>query len=393
MFCYLCSTTISIYHNLTLDSIKLTQFRNYAFTSLHFHHHVNALTGMNGMGKTNVLDAIYYLCLGKSYFTSSDKNIIKQETDFFRIEASIDLKERTEKVVIKSKAGSRKEIEIAGKKVERISDHVGRFPCVIIAPDDVQMMLDGSEERRNFLNNTIVQTEKDYLEDLLLYNALLKRRNMVLKSFSDQKRVDDLLLESISSAMYAPGQRIHERRKLYTEQMMPVFADIYREISNDREKCNIRYESQLSMDSLHNLFAKNKDKDLILSRTTQGIHKDDLIFTMNDEPLRNYASQGQLKSFVLALKLTQYHLLQLHTGMPPILLLDDIFDKLDPYRVHQLLAMLIQKDYGQLFITDTQPDRIIKILQEIGTDYYNFHVDNGSVQLFSSENTHDHAPQ
>lgn len=175
--------------------------------------------------------------------------------------------------------------------------------------------------------------------------------------------------------------------------MMPVFADIYREISNDREKCNIRYESQLSMDSLHNLFAKNKDKDLILSRTTQGIHKDDLIFTMNDEPLRNYASQGQLKSFVLALKLTQYHLLQLHTGMPPILLLDDIFDKLDPYRVHQLLAMLIQKDYGQLFITDTQPDRIIKILQEIGTDYYNFHVDNGSVQLVSSENTHDHAPQ
>jgi len=243
------------------------------------------------------------------------------------------------------------------------------------------------------MKGTIVQTEKDYLEDLLLYNALLKRRNMVLKSFSDQKRVDDLLLESISSAMYAPGQRIHDRRKLYTEQMMPVFADIYREISNDREKCNIRYESQLSMDSLHNLFAKNKDKDLILTRTTQGIHKDDLIFTMNDEPLRNYASQGQLKSFVLALKLTQYHLLQLHTGIPPILLLDDIFDKLDPYRVHQLLAMLIQKDYGQLFITDTQPDRIIKILQEIGTDYYNFHVDNGSVQLVSSENTHDHAPQ
>lgn len=364
---------------LIIDTLKLTQFRNYDAATLTFHPNVNALTGMNGMGKTNVLDALYYLCLGKSYFSGTDKMVVMQDKDFFRIEGIFYEQEQKEIVVIKSKNGSRKEIEISGKKAEKISDHVGRFLCVIIAPDDIQMMLEGSEERRNFLNNTIVQTEKSYLDDLLLYNALLKRRNALLKSFAEQKRYDDLLLESVTSGMYDPAARIYEQRKIHAAQMLPVFIDTYGEISGKKEACNICYQSQLDSDTLPNLMQKNKDKDRILARTSQGIHKDDLLFTMNGEPLRNFASQGQLKSFVLALKLTQYRMLKQNSGQQPILLLDDIFDKLDMLRVRQLLTMLIKNAFGQIFITDTNQDRISKILEEIGTEYRVFTVVDGEV--------------
>lgn len=336
---------------------------------------------MNGMGKTNVLDAIYYLCLGKSYFSGSDKTVIMQDKDFFRIEATCKEYEKKEIIVIKSKAGSRKEIELSGKKVEKISDHVGRFLCVIIAPDDIQMMLEGSEERRNFLNNTIVQTDKAYLEDLLLYNGLLKRRNTLLKTFADQKKFDALLLESVTTGMFGPALRIYNQRKNAIAQMISIFKDTYEEISGNKEQCSIQYQSQLANESLDYLMQKNLEKDRILARSTQGIHKDDLIFTMNGEPLKHFASQGQLKSFVLALKLTQYRVIEANTGRQPILLLDDIFDKLDQHRVLQLLNMLVKKAFGQIFITDTNQDRISKILDEIGTEYKVFSVVDGTVSL------------
>lgn len=367
---------------MIIRTLKLTQYRNYSQMAIDFDPFINALTGMNGVGKTNVLDAIYHICLGKSYFTNLDKHLFLQDHDFFRLDADFIIKEQQEKVVIKSKAGSRKEIEISGKKLAKVSDHVGRFLSVIIAPDDVKLLMEGSEERRNFLNNTIVQTDKTYLEDLILYNALLKRRNTLLKTFADQKRTDDLLLESITMGMYAPSQRIFEKRKQVTEQLKPLFNEIYADISGQREACNIVYESQLEHENLQALMQKSKDKDIILARTTKGIHKDDLIFTMNGSPLGSFASQGQLKSFVMALKLTQYRLLQNHAKENPILLLDDIFDKLDAERVRQLLSLLIHQNFGQIFITDTQSDRIHKILDEIGNQYRLFHVENGSLNLF-----------
>lgn len=363
---------------MILKSLKLTQFRNYETGQLNFHSKVNAFVGMNGMGKTNVLDAIYYICLGKSYFCAGDRFVIMDDKDFFRIEAAFDTETEAEIVVIKSKSNTRKEIEVSGKKLNKIGEHVGRFLCVIIAPADIQMMLEGSEERRNFLNNTIVQTDRQYLEDLILYGNLLKQRNALLKSFADRHYFDALLLESVSKGMYAPAKRIYERRAAQVDQMRPIFEETYAEISGKREKCDITYQSQLKDDGLEILMQTNESKDRILSRTTCGVHKDDLIFSMNGEPLKNFASQGQLKSFVLSLKLTQYKLLEINSGKKPILLLDDIFDKLDQHRVKHLLTLLKDNNFGQVFITDTNQDRIKIILDEINTEYHIFTIENGN---------------
>jgi len=364
---------------LTINALKLTQFRNYEAGNLVFHNKFNAFVGLNGMGKTNILDALYYLCLGKSYFSSGDRMVIMQSKDFFRIEGTFDTNTDMEKVVIKSQSGNRKDIEVSGKKVDRIGDHVGKFLCVMIAPADIQLMLEGSEERRNFLNNTIVQTDRNYLDDLMLYSNLLKRRNALLKSFADQRYFDSLLLESVSAGMYAPAQRIFEKRKAQVVQMQDIFTETYAEISGQRESCNITYESQLNGEDLALLMKKSLDKDRILARTSFGIHKDDLIFTMNGEPLKHFASQGQLKSFVLSLKLTQYKLLETNSGKKPVLLLDDIFDKLDPSRVKHLLSLLLDNNFGQVFITDTNEDRMVKVLNDIDTEYSIFTVDCGTI--------------
>jgi DNA replication and repair protein RecF len=364
---------------LTINALKLTQFRNYEAGNLVFHNKFNAFVGLNGMGKTNILDALYYLCLGKSYFSSGDRMVIMQSKDFFRIEGTFDTNTDMEKVVIKSQSGNRKDIEVSGKKVDRIGDHVGKFLCVMIAPADIQLMLEGSEERRNFLNNTIVQTDRSYLDDLMLYSNLLKRRNALLKSFVDQRYFDPLLLESVSAGMYAPAQRIFEKRKAQVVQMQDIFTETYAEISGQRESCNITYESQLDVEDLESLMKKSLDKDRILARTSFGIHKDDLIFTMNGEPLKHFASQGQLKSFILSLKLTQYKLLETNSGKKPVLLLDDIFDKLDPSRVKHLLSLLLDNNFGQVFITDTNEDRMVKVLEEIDTEYSIFTVDCGTI--------------
>jgi DNA replication and repair protein RecF len=331
------------------------------------------------MGKTNVLDALYYLCLGKSYFSSGDRYVIKQDEDFFRLEGDFEVDSDREVVVIKCQTGNRKEIEVSGKKCLKISDHVGSFLCVMIAPADIQTMLDGSEERRNFLNNTIVQTDRAYLEDLILYGGLLKRRNVLLKSFLEQKRFDAILLESLTEPMISPAERIYQKRIEQVNQMAEIFSQTYAEISGEKEDCKIEYQSQLNDSSLEKLMDDNLAKDRILGRTTQGIHKDDLNFSMNGESLKNFASQGQLKSFVLSLKLTQYKLLEKNAQKKPILLLDDIFDKLDQTRVKHLLGLLKDNEYGQVFITDTNEDRILKTFKDIQTDYHIFTVENGNV--------------
>ena len=366
-------------NTLLLSSLKLVQFRNYESEFFSFHPAINAFVGLNGMGKTNVLDAIYYLCLGKSYFSSGDRMVIMQDKDFFRIEGVFNADDDKDIVVIKSQSGNRKDIEISGKKLERIGDHVGRFLTVMVAPADIQLMMEGSEERRHFLNNTIVQTDRSYLENLVLYTNLLKRRNILLKSFADQKTFDPLLLESITNGMYFPAQYIFEVRRSQVFQMQAIFEETYADISGKREKCSIEYQSQLYDHELEYLMQKSIEKDRILTRTTQGIHKDDLIFTMNGEPLKNFASQGQLKSFVLALKLTQYKLIEANSGKKPLLLLDDIFDKLDQTRVRYLLNMLLHGSFGQVFITDTNEDRIKRILDEINTEYSIFTVSNGKI--------------
>jgi len=340
---------------------------------------MNAFTGLNGMGKTNILDAIYYLCLGKSYFSSTDRYVLKAGTEFFRAEGEFETESGKEKVEIKVHPGKKKEIIYSGKKREKLSDHIGALPCVIIAPDDIQLMLEGSEQRRRFLDNTIMQYDKSYVSDILTYNRLLKQRNATLKGMAEKHFYDMTLIQSISVSMYEPAQRIYEARTRLIEGLSPLFEKYYKLISGDQEQCQISYKSQLSTTGLEALFDGSLEKDKILTRTTCGIHKDDIEFKMNQIQLKNFASQGQLKSFVLSLKLAQYEMVSTSSGKLPILILDDIFDKLDRERVARLLELLSQDNFGQIFISDTNSDRVPGLLAEQGIDFQAFRVDTGQI--------------
>jgi len=362
-----------------LQKLILTQFRNYKYQHIEFLPEINVLTGQNGVGKTNVLDAIYLLCLGKSYFNASDQHIMMHNTDFYRIESKIKKGDNPEKVVIKSQSGKRKEIEVSDKKLTKVKDHIGQFPVVIIAPDDIHDLLNTSEERRNYINNTLVQFDSQYLEDLITYTALLKQRNAALKSFQETKTFNPQLLEAISVRMYQPAQNIFYKRKGFIEKISPLFVSIYNDISGQNELCNLEYESQLDDLSLETIFKDSLEKDKILGRTNVGIHKDDLIFSMNEKPLKTYGSQGQLKSFILSLKIAQYHYLKDKKQLKPILMLDDIFDKLDPQRVSHLIRIVSSKDFGQVFITDTQKERVHAILESLNISHKHLEVYQGAI--------------
>ena len=368
-----------------IKEIQLTNFNNYETTQVRFHSQVNALTGKNGMGKTNMLDAVYYICIGKSYFSSGDKYVVRKGESFFRCEGEFDGENGKDIVEVKVTPGKKKEIVLSGKKLERLSDHIGRFPCVIIAPVDIQLMLDGSEERRKFLDNTVMQFDRSYVDSILAYNRLLKHRNATLKGFAEKHYYDQRMIDSISHGMYKPAQKIHEMRQALIQDLSPLFDHYYGLISGESESCSIIYKSQLDAESLEELFAKNIDRDKILSRTSSGIHKDDITLKMNGEPLKNFASQGQLKSVILALKLAQYEILSQKNENLPILILDDIFDKLDRSRVEHLLSIVASEKIGQVFISDTNEDRIPELLTKIKVEHTAFRVDGGQLEEIHSK--------
>lgn len=352
-----------------LESIKLTNFKNYEGRKFSFSPRLNCLTGLNGVGKTNVLDAAYYLCLTKNSSGLSDKNLIRHGADFFRLEgAFIDEKDKS-KVVAKYQAGQKKVVERNGVVFERLADYVGRFPVVMIAPDDVALIQEGSEDRRRFLDATLSQMSAEYLHQLITYNALLKQRNALLKAFAEQRRFDAALLEGIDRQMPAPAQVIFEARKAFLTDFQPVFEDCYAAISGSRESVSLAYASDLADNGLAALLTQNIDKDRLLQRSTAGVHKDDISLWIDEQPVKKFASQGQVKSYLLAMRLAQYELLRREKGSSPILLLDDIFDKLDALRVRQLIALLLERDYGQIFITDTQRERVEGIVASFGKEY------------------------
>lgn len=363
-----------------LLDISVANYNNYEVVALKVHPKMNALTGLNGMGKTNLLDAVYYLCLGKSYFNSSDRHVVRHGQEFFRVEGAFETKTGRETVEIKVSPGRKKEIVFSGKKREKLSDHIGTLPCVIIAPDDIQLMLEGSEERRKFLDNTLMQYDSIYVADIIAYNRLLKQRNALLKTFAEKHYYDQSLVDSISNGMYQPAQRIHEARAKLVEGLSPLFEKYYGLISDQREQCTISYRSDLQTQTLQELFQEYSDKDKYLTRTSAGIHKDDISFKMNDIQLKNFASQGQLKSFVLSLKLAQYEMVSSSSGTLPILILDDIFDKLDRERVGRLLQLLSVDNFGQIFISDTNEDRVPSILAEMKLEYQAYKVHSGTVK-------------
>lgn len=363
-----------------LAQLKLANFKNYESLALTLSPRLNCFTGLNGMGKTNVLDAVYFLCLCKSNSGLPDKNLVRHGEGFFRIEGTFVSAEQNDRVVAKFAPGRPKIMERNGVEYQKLADYIGAFPAVMIAPDDVALVQDGSEDRRRFLDATLSQLSQIYLQNLLVYNALLKQRNALLKHFAEQKRFDPTLLEAIDRQMPAPAQVIFEQRKAFVEAFAPVFADCYADISGGREAVAAEYDTDLGRDTLPALFQAALEKDRILQRSTVGPHRDDLALTMNGLPVKKFASQGQLKSFLLALRLAQYEILRREKGQSPLLLLDDIFDKLDEQRVRHLVSLLLRRNFGQIFITDTQRNRIEAVVASFTGAYQVFEVANGAIR-------------
>ncbi len=362
-----------------LSQLKLIAFKNYEQAKLQLAPQLNAFTGLNGMGKTNLLEAIYYLCMCRSPMGLNDRHLSKHGSDFFRLEGHFVHQEEAHLVVAKVQPGRRKEFSKNGVVYPLLSEHIGFIPVVFSAPIDLELILEGSEIRRRFLNNSLSQIDPQYLNHLITYNKLLQQRNALLKQFAENRTFNSGLLAIYSHQMLVPAQYIFEARTQYIASISPHVEALVNTLSSQGEQVEIIYKSQLDEQRLDQLFEASLEKDRILQRTTHGIHKDDLAFLLNGHPVKRFGSQGQAKSLTLALKLAQFERIRTATGKKPLLLLDDIFDRLDAKRVEALLAILAGASFGQVFITDTQSERIEPILQNKFVDYRKFSVQEGAV--------------
>lgn len=346
-----------------LQNLTLLNFKNHAAKKLIFNKKINCFIGNNGVGKTNLLDAVYYLCLTKSYFNTTDAQNMLFGQDFFRLEGNLRTNDRPVQVVFKVQAPRKKELIVNDAPVPRLSAHIGQLPAVMIAPDDNQLILGGSEERRRFLDSTISQVNHSYLEWLMQYNKYLAQRNSALKEFAERRQVDKTLLESYNVRLAELGTKIYETRRVAIEKLQPLFRQFYNQLSLERDIVHFSYESQLHQKPLEQLLESGLEKDLALQRTEWGIHKDDLEFYISPQgneaaKIKKFGSQGQQKSFILSLKLAEHQFIKNATGLLPFLLIDDIFDKLDPDRSRQLMQLISSDDFGQVFITDTDDSHI-----------------------------------
>lgn len=365
-----------------LTKLQVFNFKNYSEAELELSLAVNVFTGENGAGKTNLLDAIHYLSLCKSYFNPIDSQQIKQGTDWFMVQGEFEKEEIQSQISCSVKRNQKKVFQKNKKEYPRLADHIGQFPLVMISPSDTGLVMEGSEERRKFMDNVISQTDSQYLDHLIAYNRCLLQRNSLLKQAGKTGRLDPSLLEVLDAQLIGLGEQIFQKRKEFMERFLPEFERHYQFISSEAEVVQLRYESQLHEQKFMDLLAATADRDRLLERTNCGIHKDELAFSIHDGlPLKKFGSQGQQKSFLIALKLAQYTYLNRVKGFKPLLLLDDVFDKLDDLRVRKLMEMVSNDEFGQLFITDTEADRIIRIFEGIQTEVRYFSIHQGTVTL------------
>lgn len=359
-------------------------FKNYDDAEIKFCPGVNCFLGDNGSGKTNLLDAIHYLSLCKSYFNSIDSQNVKRDTAFFSISGVFDKYNDEHKIHCAVKPGQKKVFKRNGKDYDRLADHIGLFPAVIISPVDADLISEGSEVRRKFMDGIISQYNRSYLNGLISYNRVLLQRNNLLKHFAVERRFDAESLAIWTDQLVEYGAPLFEIRKEFIREFRPLVESIYSEISGDAEVAKLDYNSMLSEASFEELVKDSIDSDRRAQRTTKGIHKDDLEFSINGFPVKKFGSQGQQKSFLIALKLAQFEYIKSSTGVTPILLLDDIFDKIDDKRVAHLMKLVSQHQFGQTFITDTHARRVPELFAKIDTEVKVFDVENGIVSASNS---------
>ncbi|WDF68118.1 DNA replication and repair protein RecF [Sphingobacterium oryzagri] len=365
-----------------LKQLSVLNFKNYTESSLDFLPQANAFAGANGAGKTNLLDAIHYLALCKSYFNPIDSQHIKKGEDWFMVQGEFDREDVPDLVSCSLKKNQKKQFKKNKKDYPRLADHIGQFPLVMISPNDTTIVTEGSEERRKFMDNVISQTDNQYLDILIQYNKILLQRNSLLKQIRETGVFDIGLLEVINLQLVEAGERIFARRQQFMEAFLPEFARYYAFLTEDAEQVSLVYESSLIAADFEALLRDSLAKDRVLERTTQGIHKDDLLFTIHDGMvLKKFGSQGQQKSFLIALKLAQYSFLRNRKKYRPLLLLDDIFDKLDEHRTRKLMQLVSEDEFGQIFLTDTDAERIKHIFNEIGKPIRIFEIKGGTVDV------------
>lgn len=385
-----------------LERISLTQFKSYDSAQFRFSPRVNCLTGPNGSGKTNLLDAIYFLSLTKSAFTSQDANSIRHDAEFLLIDGLFRISDfgmpieeleeqiaelhhlsahedplayanppspirnpKSVQITVSLQRGQRKAVLHDKKPYERLSEHIGRFPVVLAAPNDTDLVREGSDERRKFFDGVLSQLNPDYLTALLHYNQLLQQRNSLLRQFAERHYLDEDLLDVYSEPLVERALELHAFRRDFMGRFLPVFQKHYGNLSESREAVDIGYESEVGSEEFAREFRQTRQRDVAAQRTTRGAHRDDFEFEINGFPLRKFGSQGQQKSFVVALKLAQFELLTEEKGFQPLLLLDDIFDKLDERRIQKLIAMMADGTFGQVFLTDARPERTEQLLSDL----------------------------
>lgn len=352
---------------LRLTKITLTQFKNYGFSSFDFNERVVGICGLNGKGKTNLLDAIYYLCFTKSYFSRTDAMNVAFEKDGFRLEGNF--APGTEQVICVFRAVGGKELILNGVPYTRFSEHIGKFPCVMIAPDDIELVTGGGDDRRKYLDTVLSQMDRDYLQQLINYNRVLLQRNSLLRRFAELGKTDWPLLEVLDEQLLQPGIQLHRRRRKFTEQLIPLVQRFYSHIANSGESVTLDYESQLNDNDFNAVLNQHREKDFLLQRTNGGPHKDDITARLNGQAFKSFASQGQRKSLLFALKLAEFELLKENKGFPPLLLLDDVFEKLDDLRMQNLLNWVCVENQGQVFITDTHRQRLEEAFLSLNARY------------------------
>ena len=362
-----------------LTHLHLLNFKNYADTEIIFSPRLNGLVGDNGSGKTNILDAIHYLSMCKSYLNNIDRQNIHFEQTFFSIQGNWDVESKKVDVHCAFKLGAKKVIKYNKKPYDKITEHIGRFPVVFISPYDGDLIAEGSDMRRKWMDGILVQLDKKYLEDLQRYNKVLEQRNALLKNMFEHRLFDRESIEVWNIQLVSLGEQIFEKRRVFLEEFIPVFKKFYYKIGNDSEDIGLEYRSQLNEGDFTQLLAENEKRDAFSQYSNVGIHKDDLIFTIKEHPVKKFGSQGQQKSFLIALRLAQYDYLKIHAKSKPVLLLDDIFDKLDNQRVEKLIRLVTADYFGQVIVTDTDDRRMIELFKSLDIEKKLFRVDDSQI--------------